>query len=128
MIIKSQEKINRNNYQISENNWLTYIYNQDSYGNIIEVVCVSLEIKINNKWKTIIYYDSSHAGVLHRHTINSLETDTDVVDYLSVRKKGNQKRLLSWAIRDIKNKYIFYKKKFIIRCIRSGINIVIDIY
>jgi len=120
--------IHRNDYLISENNRITYIYRTNIQGIIVEIICVSLEIRIQKDWKTIIYYDSYHDGALHRHTYSSIVNDSDVADYLGVRKKGGQKRLLRWAIDDIKNNYLHYKKQFVKRCRKLGVSIDVEIY
>jgi len=92
-----------------------YIYKTKLSSIITEIICVSLEVKVNKEWITIIFYDSSHQGRLHRHTKIFINNDLDVVDYQGVKQKGNQKALLTWAINDLKNNYLFYKKKFIKR-------------
>lgn len=38
----------------------------DKNGDLVEVTNVSYEIKLNDKWVTIVRYDSAH-GYLHRH-------------------------------------------------------------
>lgn len=109
-----KEVVYESGYSISENNRLTYVYKTDRRGAITEVTCVSLEIKVKNMWKTIIYYDSSHRdNLLHRHTFMTLESDSDVTDYKGVKRKGTQKELLEWSIHNITSNYIFYKKRFI---------------
>ena len=106
--------VRESGYSISENNRLTYVYKANMYGAITEVTCVSLEIKIKNMWKTIIYYDSSHRdALLHRHTYMTLESESDVTDSVGVKRKGTQKELLEWSIHNITSNYIFYKKRFI---------------
>lgn len=118
----------RTDFLLTTNNKLTYVYQTNIYGQMIEITCVSLEIQIEDKWKTVVYYDSTHNKQLHRHTYFSIETDTDVVDYFGVKKKGSQKRLLKWAIQDIKNNYLIYKKQFIKRCKEINVNLDIEIY
>ncbi len=124
--MKKKKKINkkidegvvkRADFLISPNNRLTYIYKIKSKSNeeIIEVTCVSLEIKHQGKWKTIIRFDSSHAGKLHRHTRISLLSKADNVDSYRLPVKRTQKQLLNWSIKNIKDNYLFYKKEFIKR-------------
>lgn len=100
---------------LSENNRITYVYSDDLKTNKTEIVCVSLEIRILNEWFTILYYDNHHEGMLHRHNKISYDNEANIVDNEGVRKKGDWKKLLNWAIEDIKNNYIYYKKKFLYR-------------
>ena len=125
-------EIHRNDINIagSENNRITYIFKTIKTGKIIEITSVTLDIKINNKWVTIVHYDSYNDGRLHRHLRLVIEDDTDITDYQGVRKKGTQRRLLTWAINDIKSKYTYYKKRFIFwnkEYLRKN-NIEIEIY
>lgn len=122
--------IHRASYAITENNRLTYIYKRDANKKIVEVTCASLEIKVRDKWNTIIYFDSdeTHSGILHKHTYVSLEKDADIVDYFGVKRKGSQKKLLEWAIKDIRTNYIVYKKQFIKRLRQTGTDIDVDLY
>lgn len=99
---------------LSENNRITYIYKQIETGNIIEIVNASFEVKYLNKWITILRYDSHH-GYMHRHRLITLDEETEIVDKIGVKQKGTTKRLLRWAIDDIKTNYIFYKRKIISR-------------
>ena len=100
---------------ISPNNRITYVYKESQKKQIIEVTCVSLEIKIENKWVTIIYYDSHHGGKLHRHTKIVFNDEADITDYANVKSKGSPASLLKWAIHDIKHNFIPYKRKFLKR-------------
>lgn len=120
-------RIHRNDFRLSNNNRLTYVYKTENKGILIEVTNVSLEIQINNKWETIIRYDNAH-GKLHRHTRITINSNADIVDYIGVKQKGSQKRLLGWAIDDIKKKYIIYKSKFLERCRALGFRVDMEIY
>ena len=56
----------------------------------MEIVCVSLEIKIKNDWVTILRYDNHHDGVFtHRHTLIAYNNTADIVDYNGTKRKGN---------------------------------------
>lgn len=110
---------------ISENNRITYIYEENNERRIIEIVNVSFEIQYKNKWITIVRYDNHH-GYMHRHKMITLDTESEIVEKTGVRQKGTHKRVLSWAITDIKSNYIFYKRKIIARTrkkLRSKIDI-----
>jgi len=120
-ILKTSEefKISKQEHIITENNRITCIhkYKKVNRGKveIFEIICVSLEIRIKNKWKTIIYYDSSHDGNLHRHTKIAYPDESDITDQNNVKRKGTQEKLLEWAIKDIKNNFIVYRKNYLKR-------------
>src|SRR3990167_7033558 len=104
---------------LSDSDRITYVYKRDKENkNILEVVNVSLEIKIKNKWLTIKRYDSSH-GFLHRHTRVSIGDDSEIISVAGVKKSGKHSNWLTWSIKDIKAKFWFYKRAFLKR---SGIN------
>lgn len=102
-------------FTLSQNNRLTYTYKVSKNKEIIEVTSVSLEIRINDHWETIIHYDSFHHGNLHRHTKVAVGVDQDIIDSNNVKKRGTQKDLLEWSINDLKNHYVYYKKSFLKR-------------
>jgi hypothetical protein len=107
--------IAKNKISLTQNNRITYIYRILDTGRVVEVICVSLEIRYGEKWRTIIYYDNHH-DFLHRHERINLETSSDITTTNGVRQKGTNRRLLRWAIQDISNNYISYKLKFLKRC------------
>lgn len=125
--MRQKLKTFQNNFQLSQNNRLTYVYKTNEKRNIIEITNVSLEIKIGKKWTTIIRFDNAH-GRLHRHIYFSPENNTDVVDYINVKQKGSQKELLCWAIDDLKKNYINYKKKYLKRCKSIDFKHKIDLF
>jgi hypothetical protein len=98
----------------SEVDRVTKIYklNKSNNRKVAEITCVSFDVKIDNKWITIIYYDSYHDGELHKHIRISLEDDSDSPITEGVRKKGTQHRLLTWAMQDLVANYLVYKSKF----------------
>ncbi len=102
-------------FNLSENNRLTYIYDYSVKRLCMEIVCVSLEIKIKNDWVTILRYDNHHDGVLHRHTLIAYSNTADIVDYNGTKRKGNFTKLLNWAIGDIQSNFMIYKRKFLNR-------------
>src|ERR671914_1259701 len=91
---------------------LIYIYIIDTKTNkTIEVVNVSYEIKIEKDWETIIRFDSAH-GYLHKHSRVSLADKKETTTRDSVKQKGDPKRWLTWAIHDIQNNFIEYRRLF----------------
>lgn len=109
------EKKHISQFNLSENNRITYVYKDDLKKSRTEIVCVSLEIKILDDWVTILYYDNHHEGLLHRHKKVAYKNEADIVDYEGVKKKGDWKKLMHWAIEDIENNYLHHKKKFLNR-------------
>lgn len=103
---------NEETFPLTEVDRLTKIYKANKDGEISEITCVSLEIKINNEWITIIYYDSFHNGSLHKHVTVSMVDRSDSPTTDGVRKKGTQRKLLTWAIKDITINYFYYKRNF----------------
>ena len=120
-------KVTLSEIPISLNNKLIYAFKQES-NKIIEIVNVCFNIKYKKNWIAILRYDNYH-GYMHRHTLISLDDKTETIDTKGVKQKGTNKRLLSWAINDIKNNYIHYKKKVILRSSKKiNKKISIDFY
>ena len=103
---------NEETFPLTEVDKLTKIYKVDKHGKIYEITCVSLEIRINKEWITIVYYDSFHDGSLHKHVTVSMADRSDSPTTDGVRKKGTQRKLLTWAIKDITTNYFYYKRNF----------------
>lgn len=101
-------------FPLSEIERVKYIYTHDDNQRIINIICVSYDIYINEEWVTIIFYDSEH-GFLHRHETISFENRNDIVTEERVKKKGQKKDWLTWAITDIQKRSIYYKKLFLKR-------------
>lgn len=103
---------NEETFPLTEVDRLTKIYKVNKDGEIFEITCVSLEIKINEEWVTIVYYDNFHSGLLHKHITVSMADRSDSPTTAGVRKKGTQRKLLTWAIKDITTDYFYYKRNF----------------
>lgn len=103
---------NEETFPLTEVDRLTKIYKVNKDGEISEITCVSLEIRINNEWITIVYYDNFHSGLLHKHITVSMIDRSDSPTTDGVRKKGTQRKLLTWAIKDIATDYFYYKRNF----------------
>lgn len=101
-------------FPLSEIERIKYIYTYDNNQRITNIVCASYDIYINEEWVTIIFYDSEH-GFLHRHETISFENRNDMVTEEQVKKKGQRKDWLTWAIKDIQKRSIYYKKLFLKR-------------
>lgn len=114
---------------LTETNRLNYVYKINPKNNrkVEEIISVSYSIRIHGKWITIIYYDSTHNGVLHRHiTISLNDSNSDSPTMNGVRQKGTQHRLLTWAMRDLFNNYLHYKENFLKRS-NIAFNDIVDL-
>lgn len=93
---------------------ITHISLKDKDGNITEVINVSYEINFDNMWVTLLRFDSHH-GYLHRHTRISLNDEGEVEDTVGVKRKGNPHLWYTWAIQNIKKRFIEYRTNFVKR-------------
>ena len=118
-----EDIILKNSIFLTENNKINYIYKTSLTGKVIEVTNVSLEIYFKKKWVTILRYDNYH-GYMHRHVSVSISDNSDTATVLNVRQKGTNRRLLRWAIDDIKERYLIYKTKFLERSGYSKLDII----
>jgi hypothetical protein len=105
------EKHITNQIVITENDRVTHTRSVNEIGELLEVVNVSYEIKINDNWETIIRYDSHH-GYLHRHLKISLTSSIELLSTAGVIKKGKPQNWFTWAIKDIQKQYINYRAGF----------------
>ena len=116
-LIMSEEE-----FPLSVEDRITAIHKRNKKEKIKEETTVSMECLINKKWVTILYFDSSHQGRLHKHIILSIdEQDSDTTTTIGLPKRGSQEKLLWWAIKDIRNKWYYYKRGFYKR---SGIKMI----
>jgi len=113
--IKKIDEKHLSQISLSPSNRLTYVYGFSPKKQCMEIICVSLDIQINDDWVTIIRYDNHHDGILHRHTLIAYDNTADIVDYEGTKRKGDFTKLLRWTINDIKNNYLMYKHKFLKR-------------
>ena len=107
---KPTRKISKEIY-LSESDRITRVSVVDGNRKILEITNVSYEIKIGDEWMTIIRYDSSH-GFLHRHTRFSLDDSVEVVERENVKQKGSPDNWYTWAIEDIKHRFLVYRASF----------------
>lgn len=118
-LTKESDKLINHNFSLSETERIRYVYSLNKQNRITNIVSVVYDLLIKEEWVTVIYYDSEH-GSLHRHETISFEDRSDIVTEENVKKKGTKKMLLTWAIKDIQTRYIYYKKLFLKR---SNLNI-----
>lgn len=107
-------KIESDEILLTEIDRITHIRRVDNRRTILEVVNVSYETKIDDKWITIVHYDSTH-GFLHRHLRIALNNPEEIINTTAVKKKGTVQVWYTWAIKDVLLRYLEYRKSFIKR-------------
>lgn len=100
---------------------IIYIYECDENNKTTEVVNVSYQISIEDRWITIIRFDSEH-GYLHRHRKVSIDNEIEVVSTAGVVKRGGPRHWLTWAVEHLKKNYLDYRKNFL----KKGLTTVKD--
>ncbi|HUD44356.1 MAG TPA: hypothetical protein VMR41_02330 [Patescibacteria group bacterium] len=105
---KQKGKITYRDISLTEQDKITYVYKKvkEEYQ---EVANVFYEVKVKNKWITIVRYDSAH-GYLHRHIKISLEDESEIID-LNI-EQGSQHGWLTIAVEDLKTNFLEYRKLF----------------
>lgn len=108
--LKANRRHTKRDFPLSNEDRITYNYARKfSTNEIVEVINVSFEILINGKWHTIIRYDSHH-GYLHKHIRLTLEDEKTIVERVNV--SGTHADWLTWAINDLIENFMEYKKTF----------------
>lgn len=115
-------------FSLTETDRITWIYKKNRKNIIKEVTCVSYDILIRDNWVTIIYYDSYHGGILHRHMRITIDKAGDIISETGVKKKGSPNRLLTWAMKELRSRYFEYRRNFIKRNRQKIKELRIDLY
>lgn len=102
-----------NQIYLTETDRITYVYAITDNRKIVNVVNVSYDLKVNDKWVTVVRYDSEH-GYLHRHD-RIKNSEVEVTTIFGVIKKGDASEWLTWAVNDIIKKNQDYKTGFLKR-------------
>lgn len=84
---------------------------------MVEITTVAYVALIKGKWITLVYYDNepSHEVNLHVHITDNFSDRNDAATTDGVRQKGSVRRLHTWAVEDLKNNWIYYKRAFLKR-------------
>lgn len=107
---KTKIKRIQNDFLFSQNNRVTYVYLRSLKDNaIVEIVTASYDILINEKWHTVIRYDSHH-GYLHRHERLTLKDERSLIKRIEL--PGTHSDWLTWAIQDLLKNFEEYKQSF----------------
>lgn len=112
---KFDEKTIRDEQLLSFSDKLTWAYTYYKKGKdiiISEIVTVAYVITIEAKNYTIVYFDNHHDKTLHGHLTKSMQDSSDTLLPILVKKGGNQKSQLNWALKHIRNNWYGYRKKF----------------
>ena len=107
---------------LTETDQIRWVYSYRKQGSvkireIVQIISVDLDIFIDGKWITIIYFDNRH-GFLHKHQRLSVKSNKTIATAEGVKQKGDIKKLLDWCIDDLRNSFYFYKRSFLKRCNR----------
>ena len=113
-ISKHKERPITHEFNISETDKVRYVYSRSRDNLVSEIISVAYDTYLNNEWVTVIYYDSVH-GPMHRHEIISFENRSKITTEENVKKSGSKRERLTWAIKDIQRRCIYYKTKFLKR-------------
>ncbi len=119
-LVKKQHELN-----ITPTDRVVNTYKIDSKKIKREVTSVSYECLINDEWVTIVYYDNdeSHNDRLHVHfKVSYQNQEYETPKSENVRQKGTVRRLNTWAVEDLKNNYIIYRRKFFKRSNLNELN------
>ncbi len=114
MMVKEKDQQVDHDFALSETERIRYIYTRNSRNKITNIVSVTYDIFINSEWVTVIYYDCEH-GYLHRHETISIQNRDDVATEENVKKKGAKEDWLTWCIKDIMKRHVYYKSLFLKR-------------
>ncbi|MBU3978557.1 hypothetical protein KJ980_03200 [Patescibacteria group bacterium] len=107
---KTERRNKQHDFTLSHEDRISYNYARTSTTNeIIEVVNVSFEVLIKGKWHTIIRYDSHH-GYLHKHVLLTLSDEKSIAEPVNI--SGTHSDWLTWAINDLIEHFMEYKKTF----------------
>lgn len=108
--LKANTRLTKRDFPLSHEDRITYNYARKlSTNEIVEVINVSFEIMIKGNWHTIIRYDSHH-GYLHKHIRLTLTEEKTIVE--RVNASGTHSDWLTWAISDLIENFMEYKKTF----------------
>ncbi|KKU49221.1 MAG: hypothetical protein UX67_C0003G0006 [Candidatus Woesebacteria bacterium GW2011_GWF2_46_8] len=112
---KKKERANKTKthyHLLTETDRITYSYELGGDNSISKIVNVSYEVEIENKWTTIIRFDSEH-GKMHCHMMVSLQDPEEVVVPSGwIIKKGRPKDWLTWAMKHLRKKFLNYRVGF----------------
>lgn len=104
-------KIITHQHSLTPSDRVTYSYKIGKNYTVLEVVNVSYEVEIDGRWITIVHFDSTHRR-MHCHMRISLQDQSETVTSGWIVKKGNPHQWLSWAMKDIRKKYLNYRVGF----------------
>lgn len=100
--------------QSSEEDRIIYTYERNDDYNVLDVTNVSQQTWINGDWVTVRRFDSED-GFLHVHNKLSIHDSDGFKTIVGVKQKGDPHIWLTWAIDDIKKRFVDSKRTFLKR-------------
>ena len=110
--VKSEAEI-----YLGDSDKIVYINKKLKSRKMVEVTTVAYVSLIKGDWITLIYYDNepSHGVNLHVHITDNFDDRNDAATATGVRQKGTVHRLHTWAVENLKDNWIYYKRAFLRR-------------
>lgn len=117
---KLKPKLFKKEFDISLGSYdsIHLVWKTDEKGTPVKVVCISYDLMYENKWYTIIRFDTEH-GPLHCHMRQSIKDDKEVLTPGNwIKKTGTVEEQLNWARDYIYKHHMNHRRGFLKR---SGI-------
>lgn len=102
---------------LGETDKIVYVNKLLKTRRMVGITTVAYASLIKKKWITLVYYDNepSHGVNLHVHITDNFTDRNDAATTDGVRQKGSVRRLHTWAVENLKNNWIYYKRAFLKR-------------
>lgn len=102
---------------LGETDKIVYVNKLLKTRRMVEITTVAYASLIKGEWITIVYYDNepSHGVNLHVHITDNITDRNNAATTDGVRQKGTVRRLHTWAVENLKNNWIYFKRAFLKR-------------
>lgn len=102
---------------LGETDKIVYVNKLLKTRRMVEITTVAYSSLIKGEWITIVYYDNepSHGVSLHVHITDNFTDRKDASTTDGVRQRGTVRRLHTWAVENLKNNWIYFKRAFLKR-------------
>lgn len=102
---------------LGETDKIVYVHKLLKTREMVEITTVAYASLIKNEWITLVYYDNepSHGANLHVYITDNFTDRNDAATTDGVRQKGSVHKLHTWAVENLKNSWIYYKRAFLKR-------------
>ncbi len=110
--VKSEAEI-----YLGESDKIVYVNKKLKTKKMVEITTVAYSSLIKGEWITLVYYDNdpSHEVNLHVHITDNFADRSDAATTAGVRQRGTVHRLHTWAVENLKDNWIYYKRAFLRR-------------